>query len=366
MPEISQPTDLPGILGELRASLPPRGRVFVIPHDYPDPDALTAAAGIELLLRAWNLRAQVVYSGDVARAENRQMLKHFRYRCLNMRKVSRPKNPVPAVLVDTTPWSGNVTLPDFIKVCGVIDHHQVRRKRSVPTPAFVDISPELGATVTRVVELLNMARVPLPRWLATLMTYAVATETLDLSEDFGPRDQAVYTQLLDLTNFRTIGKIRHAPVPRDYYIHLKDAMGQARIYGRICWTHLGRVDHPEILAEMADLLLRMERVSWTFCSAIKGTRILFSLRSSQKGARCGRMLKRVVGSRGSAGGHPRMAAGYVDIEGLSPEQAQQRLASLQCSLVQKIDPRLPEKASLEEISQSLVHAKESQEQKNPS
>ena len=37
-------------LERLRSVLPARGRVFIVPHDYPDPDALASAAALHLLL----------------------------------------------------------------------------------------------------------------------------------------------------------------------------------------------------------------------------------------------------------------------------------------------------------------------------
>ena len=37
------------ILAELAQVLPQRGQVLIVPHDYPDPDALAAAAALQLL-----------------------------------------------------------------------------------------------------------------------------------------------------------------------------------------------------------------------------------------------------------------------------------------------------------------------------
>jgi nanoRNase/pAp phosphatase (c-di-AMP/oligoRNAs hydrolase) len=301
----------------LGAVLPSRGRVYIIPHNYPDPDALAAAAGMHLLLaKRYRLTGQIIFTGMVSRAENRELLRQFKYPWGTWEQESRPRRERPCVLVDTSPWSGNVTLPEFVRPVAVIDHHPVRRRRNLESQAFLDIRAGAGATCTIVYEYLKACEIAIPKWLATVMTYAIASETLDLSRDSTPQDLAAYVALLSMANLSNLGRMRHAPLPRTYYAHLQDAMNYAQVYGRVAWTFLPRVRMPEIVAEVADLLHRLERITWAFCVAEFGDRMLVSIRTSDPRGRCGRLLKMHVGRAGNAGGHHHMAAGYLEMKGM--------------------------------------------------
>jgi nanoRNase/pAp phosphatase (c-di-AMP/oligoRNAs hydrolase) len=336
-----EPTKVePAQMAKLRAALPERGRVFIVPHNHPDPDALASAAGMHLLLdRHFGLSGQIVFTGQISRAENRALLRHYRYKWRTLSQVRTPARPVPAILVDTSPWSGNVHLPAWIRPVAVIDHHPLRKPRQEAEGLFTDIRTGAGASATMVYEYLKKCDIALPKWLATVMTYAIATETMDLSRDCSDADLAAYVELLTKANLQVLGKIRHAPLGRTYYAHLQEAMERSRLFGRVIWTHLEHVENPEIVAELADLLLRLERITWAFCTAYLNNRMVVSLRSSAQGARCGRVLKKCIGKGGTAGGHHRMAAGQIDLTQVTRENREAYRQAVVDGLVAAIEPR---------------------------
>jgi nanoRNase/pAp phosphatase (c-di-AMP/oligoRNAs hydrolase) len=342
-------------LAKLKETLPAKGRVLIVPHDHPDPDALASAAAMELLLvRHFGLRGQIVFSGTVSRAENRELLKHFKYTWRLLSQLREPRKPLPCIFVDTAPWSGNVTVPRFGRPVAVIDHHPLSRKK-VLKGVFTDIRAGMGATAAIMTEYLVATETSVPPWLSSIMAYAIASETLDLSQGTTERDLEAYTRLLQGANLAVLGRIRHAPLSRDYYAHLQEAMQHGRTYGRTAWTHLGCVEKPELVAEVADLLLRMERVTWAFCTAFSENRLIVSLRSSQKGARCGRLLRRVLARGGTGGGHHRMAAGYLELGKASPEERERRRQELVRGILTKVEVRSTQSEEpLELLAQPLV------------
>jgi nanoRNase/pAp phosphatase (c-di-AMP/oligoRNAs hydrolase) len=341
-------------LEELAGILPRKGRVLIVPHDYPDPDALASAAAMHLLLHErFHLHGQIVFTGGVSRAENLEMLKHCRYRWHLLQDVRPPKHRVPCIFVDTAPWSGNVTIPSFGRPAAVFDHHPFASKKRWGD-LYADVRVGTGATASILYEYLAAAGVTVPKWLASLMAYAITAETLDLYRTSTALDLEAYTSLLARANMTIIGKIRHAPLPRSYYVQLQEALRSALVYGRVSWTHLGSVQQPEIVAEIAELLLLMERITWSFCTGYHGDKMLISLRSEQKGARCGQLLKRLVGAQGSAGGHNQMAAGYLDLAGLGPEERDARHEALVKGLLAKIERRPVQAEPLGMIAKPLV------------
>ena len=345
-------------LARLEEVLPSRGRVLVLPHNYPDPDALASAAGMVLLLkRRFNLKGEILFTGTVSRAENRELLRQFRYTWRLTARMSRSAGVLPCVLVDTSPWSGNVTIPEGICPIAVVDHHPPRRKPPMKKDMVLDIRSGAGATSTQVYDYLEVSEIVIPKWLCTIMAYAVASETLDLSRDCTDRDLEVYVRLLARANLGNLGRIRHAPLPRVYYAILQDAMRNAMVYGRVAWTHLPVVNQPEIAAEVADLLHRLERITWSFCTAEMGNRLLISIRSSAPKARCGRLLKEEIGGDGNAGGHHHMAAGYLDLGNQSPAEMEVSRNDLVQKLLAAIEKKSLQQRDVENepvVAQPLV------------
>lgn len=332
-------------LGQLAAVLAGHKRVLLIPHDFPDPDALASAAALHLLLnRRFGVNGQIVYSGEVSRAENKELLRRMRFRwhrMSDMRRVPR-RRKIPCILIDTAPWSRNVTIPSFAQPIAVFDHHQHPKwQETKHDNLFADIRHGAGATTTIAYEYLKSAGVEIPRWLAALMAYAIITETLDLSRDYEESDRQAYLALAARADHRIIGRVRHAPLPREYFGHLQEAIENAKQAGPIVFTHLEDVRQPEIVAEIADLLMRMEGVQWTFCTASFNNGVYVSLRSRRRGAQCSRLLRSAVGANGSAGGHMHMAAGFLRVgEGTWAEREGRRLEFVR-QLVRKIAKNAP-------------------------
>lgn len=322
-------------LQKLAEVLPSHHRVLIIPHDFPDPDALATAASLHLLLSKWyGCPSQIAFTGEVSRAENRELLRRYRFRWHQLNDL-RPHKPIPCIFVDTAPWSRNVTIPSWARPIAVFDHHQHR----VPARwknLYMDIRPGAGASTTIGYEYIKSAGVEIPRWLAAIMAYAIASETLDLSREADHDDLCAYVDLVGQADHRVIGRIRHAPLPRVYYTQLQEGLTNARRWENLVWTHLRQTEHPEILAEVADLLLRMEGMKWSFCTANINGQLFVSLRGNARLARCSQILRSTVGDGGAAGGHHRMAAGFLEMKGLDDIERENRRLSFVKALIRRI------------------------------
>jgi nanoRNase/pAp phosphatase (c-di-AMP/oligoRNAs hydrolase) len=126
-------------------------------------------------------------------------------------------------------------------------------------------------------------------------------------------DIAAYLSLYPLANSRMLGKIRHAPVPNGYFSALSAALSNAVIARRCIFSHLGTVEIPDMIPEVADLLLRHEDSEWVLTSGIYRGRLLLSLRTGDPEGDAGAVAKRLAGRRGSGGGHQMMAGGQISL-----------------------------------------------------
>ncbi|MFH1438319.1 MAG: hypothetical protein ABIJ56_21600 [Pseudomonadota bacterium] len=78
------------------------------------------------------------------------------------------------------------------------------------------------------------------------------------------------------------------------------------------------MDYPDLGAEMADLLLRLEGTDWVLCTGVYDNELIMSIRAQKPGAKAGSMARRIVGESGTAGGHGFMAGGHMPLGNDSP------------------------------------------------
>jgi len=115
-----------------------------------------------------------------------------------------------------------------------------------------------------------------------------------------------------LANKKLLFEITHPKLSKEYFLSMNAALEQTRIYGRIIVTNLGSIMFPEIVAEMADLLLRLEGIETVLCMGQYAGEMIFSTRTLRHDLNMGEVVKRLVSGKGTAGGHGMMAGGKVD------------------------------------------------------
>jgi len=292
------------------------GRWLVLTHDNPDPDALASALILSHVLRcAFRQRVTIAYGGIVGRAENREMVRSLHLKLSHVRNLSWKKYEHFA-LVDTQPRSGNNQLPARITPDLVLDHHPVRA--STQAMPFVDIRPPYGATATIVAEYLLASGVRYTHAVATALIYAIRSETQDFAREWAGPDKAIYDHFFPHANHRILARIQSPRLPLTYFGNLHEALENLISVDSLIVSHLGDVEQPDIVPEIADLLLRMEGKTWSLCTGFFGERLYLSIRTTNSRADAGSVMARLVGRRGKGGGHGMMAGGWVDASKTAP------------------------------------------------
>ena len=298
-------------------------RWLVLTHDNPDPDALASALILGRVLRtAFKQNVTLAYGGIVGRAENREMFRLLRLPFRHIRGLSL-KSYGAFALVDTQPRTGNNQLPPRTVPDVVIDHHPVRS----PTQngPFFDIRPEYGATATIVAEYLLAAGIQPTHAEATALIYAIRSETQDFAREFTGRDKAVYDLFFPRADHRLLARIQSPRLPLTYFANLHDALENLETVDTLIVSHLGKVEQPDIVPEIADLLLRLEGKTWALCTGVYQDRLYLSIRTTNTRAEAGSLMHRLLGRRGKGGGHGRTAGGWVDLSKIPEEEARRKL-----------------------------------------
>lgn len=295
------------------------GPVLILMHDNPDPDCFASAWGLRHLLeRAAGLRSTVAYGGMIGRASNKALIEKLDLRLRHVDQIEFAEFPK-VVLVDTQPRGGNNSLPHDRTPDAVIDHHGIRKAtRAVP---FADIRTHYGATCTMIVEYLTRAEIDIPPPLATLLFFAIRTETQELGREASKADVDAYMELFPIADLELVSGIERARIGLDYFSVWHRAIGAAKVHGSVVACPLGAVHNPDMIPEVADMFLRLEDVHWTFVTGYHKGQVIFSLRTTEEGLNAGTIAQRVVGKKGTAGGHETMAGGRVAVTPAGPGPA---------------------------------------------
>ncbi len=303
---VAAETFLDRLLDELRIP----GGALVVTHDNPDPDSLASATGVRALFEHVLPRpTTVAYGGIIGRAENRALVRACGI-------PAQPLEQVPIhdfttlVLVDSQPQTGNNSLPADARIDWVIDHHPLRDE-TTSKARWVDVRSDFGASATIVATYLLQKQVPIDSLLATALAYAIKSETQDLGIAANEHDREIYFQLFQKLDPHLLFEITHPTVSLEYFRILGDVTHKTLLYGNAAVTYIGAISNPDLVAEMADMLMRLEGVVWSLCMGdLRGTLIL-SLRTNHEGGGAGQMIQRLVRGLGQAGGHGLMAGGKV-------------------------------------------------------
>jgi len=168
--------------------------------------------------------------------------------------------------------------------------------------------------------------------LATILFYAIKSETQDLGRDWIRADRRAYLKLLPLVNNSILFDIIHPEVPRAYFAHFSHAIRNAMIYKDILVFNLYEIDTPDMVAELADFLLRVDEVKLVLGMGYYEGVVALSFRTLRNDLNSGEILQKVVAGLGTAGGHGMIAGGQIRDTGGDKES----LASLEQTLTHRL------------------------------
>ena len=292
-----------------------KGAILIVTHDHPDPDALAAAFALQhLILLKTGQDSTIAFGGVIGRRENLVMVKELEIKFKSIEDLDLDVFKA-VCMVDTQPETGNNSFPLDRRVDLVIDHHLI--KEQTQACRWVDVRPEYGASASILFEYLRSQEVKIATKLATTLFYAIKSETEDLGRDWSKADRDAYLQLMPLCNNRILHEITRPKSSRIYFKYFDTGLKNAKIYNDVLFFNLYSIDHPEIVAEIADFLMRVEGVQTVLGLGCWNGEGVLSLRTGQQETHAGILMQKVIKGLGTGGGHSMTAGGQIrSIQGL--------------------------------------------------
>lgn len=309
--------------------------LLIVTHDYPDPDAIATAFALQYIAeKRCNIKSRIVYKGSIGRVENRAMVSQLR---IPIHKIhtSDIRKYDHAALIDTQPDFENNPYPRNRSVTMVIDQHPYVTK---PSAELAIVDTECGATSVILTQALLLSGLEIPKRIATALAYGILSDTLNLYRAKRADIIETYLAILPLCDMRALIKIQHPPKSKKFFATLNKGLGVAKAVRGLIVSHLGRVEHPDLVSEIADFLLTYKGMERSLCTGRFKGKLHVSLRSNRPTDDTPEILRNIFNDRKEAGGHDMVAGGAFDVS--ENEKDEPRWQEAENTLVQRLRKRL--------------------------
>jgi nanoRNase/pAp phosphatase (c-di-AMP/oligoRNAs hydrolase) len=287
------------------------GRLAVVTHDNPDPDAIASALALVRIAGSVGVTADACYFGDISHQENRALVNLLD---LNLVRLERGDDPVAdydgIALVDHSRPGVNDGLPEETTVDVVIDHHPPRG----PVDArFPDLRHEVGATSTLLVDYFDRLGIDPDRTTATALLYGIRVDTNDFTREVSGRDFEAAAFLFPFVDSSVLDRVETPSMSAEVLETTAKAIRNREVRGSVVASGVGRIRDRDALAQAADRLLSMEGLDVVLVHGMMDDTIYVSGRARGSAVDLGEVLRDAFDQIGSAGGHADMAGAQIPL-----------------------------------------------------
>jgi len=280
------------------------GRVLILLHHDPDPDAMASGLALRTILRRTRQTAIIGAFRGVTRPENLRMqnLLDIHVEIIDPASLEDYER---VALVDVQPsyFGGLVDHVDL-----VIDHHP---EQSGYSSVFKDIRSDYGSTCTILTEHLRAVDANISERTATAMLYAIKSDTLFFNRQANRVDIDAFSYLYPLADAAMIKKMEGAEITAERLDFIVRARKSGHLSEQVFCSMLGPTPREDFIPYLADFYLQLEHVKWTIIGGIVGDNLVISVRNLGYTRNAGEFVRRYFGDIGSAGGHRAMAKAVV-------------------------------------------------------
>jgi len=308
------------------------GRLAVVMHDNPDPDAIASAVALVDIAESVGVDAEACYFGEISHQENRAMVNLLDLDLRNM----APDDPLTDysafALVDHSRPGVNDQLPADLHVDIVIDHHPPRG----PVPgAFVDLRQGAGATSSVLTEYLEHFDLAFDQATATALLYGIRVDTNDFTREVSPADFRAASVLSPHVDTSILQQIEQPSLEGETLETIARAIKNRIERESVAAASVNRTNNRDALPQAADQLLAMEGIETTLVFGFDDEMVYLSARSRAADVDLGETLRDAFDRIGSAGGHADMAGAQLEIGILGSADDEEEVESI-VSIVEEV------------------------------
>ena len=286
---------------------------YIQTHNFPDPDAIASAFGLQRLFSYFGAETKIGYYGNVDRISLQKMQS-----CLGIKIYSydelKPELSEDdyIICVDSQKNAGNIL--DFVgDEIASIDHHPTFKEVDY---LFKDIR-FYGSCSTIIVSYYKELGVPMEKDVATALLYGLKMDTLHFKRGVTMEDIKAFEYLFPLCDEELISNLEKNNLEFEDLKSYGSAIETIRLFGKTGFAHMPFPCPDAQIAIVSDFILSLEEVEVSIIYSYRDNGIKFSVRSEDNEIDAGKLVNLALKGVGSGGGHSSMAGGFICEKNLS-------------------------------------------------
>lgn len=284
--------------------------VYIQTHNFPDPDAIASAFGLQKLLAAYGVESRLCYDGKIDKLSASKMLSAFRMEMSPYESlIADMKETDRIICVDTQKHAGNVT--DFIgDEVACIDHH----------PTFVPVEYKYkdirmtGACATLIAEYYALSGIAPDRDVATALLYGLKMDTLNLTRNVTALDIEMLGYLFPYCDPDTLADLERNNMEFTDLKAYGAAIENIELYDKVGISYVPFTCPAALVAILSDFILALVEVEVAIVASFREDGIKLSVRSEDPEVHAGNLLHKALLGIGNGGGHATMGGGFISKE----------------------------------------------------
>lgn len=285
--------------------------VYIQTHNFPDPDAISSAFGLQEFLEFHGISAALCYDGKIDRLSSKKMLDTFGITMHSKNELPDMEEEDFIVLVDSQKMNSNVT--DLIgDEVACIDHHPIFFPYDYQ---YQDIQP-VGACASIIASYFQRTDTPISPSCAAALAYGIKMDTADFSRGTTALDTEMLSFLFSHADWGLVTDMYSNTMEFDDLRAYGAAIQNIQIFGGTGFAYIPFNCANALIAIISDFILSLDVVDIAVIYAMQTEGIRFSVRCEQNRVHAGNLISQALLSWGSGGGHPSMAGGMIPIDHL--------------------------------------------------
>lgn len=284
-------------------------KTYIQTHNFPDPDALASALGLQAFLRLHGIDTTLCFDGKIDKLSTRRMIHTFEIQILSKEETHQMCETDYIIAVDAQKYNSNIT--DFVgSEVACIDHH----------PTFTDCEYAYkdiritGACSSIIASYYYDTDTKMDSNIAAALLYGIKMDTSDFSRGVTDLDIDMFGYLYKQADKEKFNAMLKNVMEYEDLKAYGAAIESVQVFDRIGFASIP-FDCPDaLIATISDFVLSLDIVDIAVVHAIREDGIKLSVRSEVSHVNAGCLVASAIEGVGKGGGHSSMAGGYISKE----------------------------------------------------
>ncbi|WP_242940484.1 DHH family phosphoesterase [Anaeromicropila populeti] len=287
-------------------------KIYIQTHNFPDPDAISSAFGLQNFLKYYEIESILCYDGKIDKLSTKRMLKTYGIHIFAIEELADMREEDYIVMVDAQKYNSNLT--DCI-ACEVacIDHH----------PTFIEcdyLYKDIrihGACASMIGEYFYITKTPMDPNTAAALTYGIKMDTSDFSRGVTDLDIDMFAYLYKLADKEKLSRMYNNVIEFADLHAYGAAIESISVYDKTGFAAIPFNCPDALIATISDFILALDVVDVAVVYAKREDGIKCSVRSERYDVNAGKLTNLALMEYGNGGGHFSMAGGFIPLDNVS-------------------------------------------------